>query len=234
MSGEHPLDEDLVMLHYGEADDQETLAAHVASCESCRLRRETLVQMLAFASETSIPERGEDYGEAVWRKLQPRLSATPRPAGRLLVAFAFAASIVVAFLVGRSYPTPIPEVSRERVFLAGVEDHLDRSQRVLVELSHVDPQRTESLEPERRLAEDLVLSNRLFRQTAARSGDKGLEKILGDLERVLLEIENSPEPLAPVELKALQKRVDALLFKVRVVGSTVKQRKQATYSVATS
>ncbi len=43
-------------------------------------------------------------------------------------------------------------------------------------------------------------ANRLYRQTAASSGDDRVVSLLDDLERVLLEVAHSPEELHGVEI----------------------------------
>jgi hypothetical protein len=230
---DHPADEDLVLSHYGEGDPAET-AAHLEGCARCRDRRDDLVAMLSLASDDPVPERDPGYGERVWLRLEPRLRK-PTFLRRAGPPLALAASLLLAFLLGflvRHPEAPIPPEGRERVFLASVSDHLDRSERMLVELSH-DPG-TRDRAPERRQAEDLVFSNRIYRQTAASSGDPALVQILEELERVLVEVENGPDTLSPSQKAALQKRADSLLFKVRVMESRVRQRKSAALPPATS
>jgi len=50
--------------------------------------------------------------------------------------------------------------------------------------------------------------------------------VLDELERVLVEVANAPDRLSPVETKELARRIESrgLLFKVRVIGSRVKER----------
>jgi hypothetical protein len=81
---------------------------------------------------------------------------------------------------------------------------------------------------ERERAGDLVAENRLYRQTAARTGDTRVASVLDDLEPVLLEIAHGPDRLTPEEVENLRQRIegDGILFKVRVVGSTVRHREE--------
>jgi hypothetical protein len=107
--------------------------------------------------------------------------------------------------------------TRERILLAAVARHLDRSQRVLVELSHADDADLGEL-PAR--AERLVAENRLYRQSAEQAGEAGLASLLDDLGRVLVEVAHAPDPMTRDEVRALNARVERkeLLFRVRVVG----------------
>ena len=81
---------------------------------------------------------------------------------------------------------------------------------------------------ERERAGDLVAENRLYRQTAARTGDARVTSVLDDLEPVLLEIAHGPDRLTPEEVENLRQRIegDGILFKVRVAGSTVRHREE--------
>jgi hypothetical protein len=53
--------------------------------------------------------------------------------------------------------------------------------------------------------------------------------MLEELERVLVEVSAGPERLAPGDLAELQRRIESrgLLFKIRVVGSQVREREKA-------
>jgi hypothetical protein len=52
--------------------------------------------------------------------------------------------------------------------------------------------------------------------------------VLEELERVLVEVAAGPDALAPQDVAELQRRIEArgLLFKVRVVGSQVRERER--------
>jgi hypothetical protein len=188
----------------------------------------------------SVPERGPEYGQQVWERIEGRLSAMPpaRPVRvffpwRWAMASGFAALLVVAFLAGRFFPwsptRPEPVLSDalvgERVLKAAVADYLERSQVVLVELSNASPKGVLDITAEQARAADLVMENRLYRQTAARTGDVAVAGVLEELERVLLEIAHAPSQISPGELETLRGRLEAdgILFKIRVLGSNVRE-----------
>ena len=77
-----------------------------------------------------------------------------------------------------------------------------------------------------RAAEDLLESNRLYRQTAANTGDVATAALLDDLERVLLEIAHSPSEVSEKQLDELRKQIEdrGILFKVKVFGSQVEHQ----------
>ena len=111
-----------------------------------------------------------------------------------------------------------------QILLVVVGDHLDQSERMLLEVVNADAHRSLDMSEESKRAEDLVSSNRMYRLTAAQRGETRIASLLADLEPVLLELAHSGKSLTPGEVGALQKRIDdkGLLFKVRVVNARTK------------
>jgi len=87
---------------------------------------------------------------------------------------------------------------------------------------------SERTEEERERARDLLNDNRLLRQTAVRNGDVADASLLDELERVLLDVANSPAEMPARDFEALQGRIDdeGLLFKIRITTSGVRFRGQ--------
>jgi sensor domain CHASE-containing protein len=81
---------------------------------------------------------------------------------------------------------------------------------------------------EREIAQNLVANSRLYRQTAASTGEAGVASVLDDLERVLVEVANGPATLSSKEVGELRQRIESkgILFKVRVLGSQVREREK--------
>jgi hypothetical protein len=233
---DHPSTDDLVLHYYREAESGPEIDRHLEGCAACRTAFEAVRTTLAAVEAETPPERSADYGEVVWRRLQPKLEAPRRlrramPWPRLLGTAALAASLVAAFLLGRFLPRPGEGTSgpvRERILLVAVGDHLERSQVVLLELLNADPRVPLDVTAEQRSAEDLLSANRLYRQAAVRSGDAGVARVLDELERVLVEVANGPSELAPDDLAALRRRIEAqgVLFRVRVIGSQIREREK--------
>ena len=230
----HLSEEDLVFHHYGEHDEAARVEDHLRSCLDCRAAAEALRVDLAKI-ELPSPARGPDYGERVWAALAPRLEeptrrqVTRRPfAGRAASFLAIAAGLVLAFALGRILPRPgearRAAATRERILLVAVGRHLERSQRVLVELSHADAEEPVDVSAQ---AAHLVAENRLYRQTAERAGEAGLASVLDELERVFVEAANSGS-LTPDEVRNLNERIErkGLLFKVRVLDSQLRARQR--------
>jgi hypothetical protein len=231
------LDDDALVLHAtGDVDDPAAVEAHLATCAECRERRAEIGGVMA-AARPEVADPGADFEARTWARLQPALGPrrlrTWKAPGAWL---ALAASLAVAFLLGRQFPqAPLPapspasaaldEAARERILLTEVEEHLERSQRVLVAASHA--QAPGELEPARAVAADLVRDNRLYRQTALRTGEARLVDVLDELERLLVDLSKAPEDSPATDARALQGRVDDVLFKVRVLGARLRGRDPA-------
>ncbi len=98
---------------------------------------------------------------------------------------------------------------------------------MLAEIENAAPDRDE-FKDERDRAHELLGANRLLRQTALRLGDRTDAALLDELERVLLDVANSPPKMEAVNLKRLQKRIghEGLLFRVRITSTDSRERGQ--------
>ncbi|HTU35421.1 MAG TPA: hypothetical protein VMF66_16580 [Candidatus Acidoferrum sp.] len=249
----HPDDEQLIALYYGEGRDTDSLREHLRGCLTCRENFSSLEQTLDAVKNMPVPERDSDYGSQVWYAIANRLDLPERrPAEQRRVTFglrglagvgALAAMIVAAFLAGRYWPRrPAPTVAtntaqiRKGVLLVAVSDHLDHAQMVLMELANGDsdgtaqkPAEKINIANEQEWAEQLLVSNRLYEQTAQQTRDPEIENILSALEPVLLEIAHSPDQVSSQQLQEIQDRIrnTGILFKVRVVSSDVRDKERS-------
>jgi hypothetical protein len=232
----HVSEEGLILARY---DGDRAVTRHLAVCLSCRRQMAELERLLSAVEKAPVPERGESYGREVWRKIEDRLPERRERSWRLSIgaprlafAGALAAVALAAFLAGRLWrgpgEAPAPP-ARERILRAAVGDHLDRSQAVLLEILHSPIARgAADAEGERARVEELLAANRLYRLSAASSGERGVSDVLEDLERVLLEIAHAPTPGLPDEVRSSARRteVEEVLFKIRVLGSRMRQREE--------
>jgi hypothetical protein len=251
----HLNEEQLVLYHYGEAQDRTDAAEHLEACESCRANYQALRRVLAAVDTMPVPERNGRYGAEVWRQLRPHLADRPARAAsrwsdhlhlfqfpRWALASGLALLVVGAFFAGRFWSQPAPHAAptiaqspqplspqaRERVLLREIGDHLERSQLALIELINTKTNGAVDISAEQILARELASMNRLFRRTAADAGEPGMAGVLEELELVLVEVANGPAKLSADEFAALRQRVgaDGLLFKVKVVTAQVRAKEQ--------
>ena len=239
----HLTETELIAYRDGEPKQRTEIAAHVRECPECREELERIEAVYLALDALPVPEPGEDYERRVWQRLAPKLPERTRrwwegmfEFRRLALMGGVAALVVLAFFLGRNTGGPGGGVAdagkvRERVLLVAVGDHLGRSEMVLMELANAEPEKGQKvidISSAQKRAEDLVESNRLYRQTAVRDGDTAMATTLDELERVLLEIANSPDEITPAQFESLQKRIASrgILFKVRVIQQDVKEKEK--------
>jgi putative zinc finger protein len=99
---------------------------------------------------------------------------------------------VTAPAAGR--PAPNADPRPDRVLREGSAEHLERSKLVVLGLATRDPHaRAADWEYERTLAGTLLQDTRLYRQAALQGGAADVERVMRDLETVLLEASMSDE-----------------------------------------
>jgi hypothetical protein len=240
----HRTEEELIGYRDGEATEREDIAAHLKECGECREELSRIEAVFGALDAMSVPDPGDDYGERVWQRIAPRLDEQKARwwetffVPQRLVAFGgVVALVILAFVAGRitRRPAPVGDQAdaakvRERVLVVAVGEHLGRTEMVLMELENAPEQKGQkpiNISETQRRAEDLVEENRLYRQTALKEGDRAMVGTLDELERVLLDIANSPEEVTPAAFETIRKRIEAqgLLFKVRVVKQGLDERK---------
>jgi hypothetical protein len=244
----HCTEDDLILHYYGEAGDRGVVEQHLGVCARCSAEYRALEQMLELVSTTAVPDRDAGYAAHVWQRLRGHLESEDAPWWKpwiqwrtVWLAAAAAAVMIAAFVAGRMWPYPqsraLPAsttvasealASDERVRLAALGDHLERSERVLLDLVNADGDKVD-LSAQQTWAAELVDSNRLYRDAAVRAGDGLVAGVLDDLERNLLDIVHGPSTATPAELETVRSRVDAaaLLFKVRVLADDLQEREAA-------
>jgi hypothetical protein len=250
----HLSEEELIAQFYGEGD-KATAEGHLERCAECSEAYTALQSDLAEMKFAEPPDRDGFYGKRVWASLSGSLDAyEPRRrtwlGGGLWRGLSYAAACVLllacTFIGGRLWERkqaqrtaeihpgqkqqqigPVPQ--GERVVVVVLSDHLDRSERLLVELKHADAEGTgtASLLPDE--AQSLLAANRICRQNASQLDDPELATALRSLDHLLEELANQPGGLNSATLTRLQNETNAdrLLFEVRVLRSRLPDRQTA-------
>lgn len=229
----HLTDEQLIEHFLAEGANRVVVETHLRICNRC----EQVYEEISNAMEVRAPEppaREPGYGRRVWQTIQAPLRPYPERSKRsyfswprLVLAGACLLGIAAAFFSGaiwqrlRTHP---PEAAnsaqaKERVVLFILGDHLDRSECLLVQLSHaggVEGDPDYSLQTE---ARQLLPDNRLYRQAISANHDPIMTAALDHLERVLLEVANSPDKLNSADIARIEQEMntDSLLFQIRVL-----------------
>jgi hypothetical protein len=233
----HLNEEELIEHHYGESDAK--VEHHLQVCGECAQDYAALASDLASLKAAEPPARDALYGEQVWRSLSSSLPAYAIRRRSWLgvslwqgVGYAAACVLIVcgAFLAGRQWEQGKPRAaaniggqSKQQVVLVVLGDHLDRSERLLIELKHADASNADIVSPLREEARNLLAANRLCRQSAVQIDDPTLATSLDHLGRVLAELADEPGGVSSSTIVRLQNEMnrDGLLFEIRVLRSRV-------------
>jgi hypothetical protein len=233
----HLEEAELVEHYYEESANMGESERHLKACPVCAKRYAELCRDLDGVAAPTPPERREDYVEQVWQSIRASLPVYEKPKSGWIGyyrplgwATACVLLVAVAFVAGRrwerkqasSVAVAVDPQARQRVLIVVLGDHLDRSERLLVELNHANGNDLPAL-PLRSQARELLASNRLVRQSAMQAGDLYVEASLDRLERLLMELANEPDKLTEADLNRLRQEMntDGLLFDIRVLRSRV-------------
>ncbi|HEY7473866.1 MAG TPA: hypothetical protein VH679_02575 [Vicinamibacterales bacterium] len=251
----HPSEDDLILHFYGEgpASSEPRIDDHLRSCISCRAAWSELSRTLKLVDAARLPDAPSGFEHVMWARVEQALMRPAAPPRRSiwslkqLVPLGALAALVVAAValavmsqrrpattgVPASGAAPAavaarPDRTSERVLLTALDSHFEQTELLLVELMNAPDGAVNDLDFERSTADDLVASGRLYRATAERTGHLHVAQMLDDLEPVLVEVARSPEKVDKHEFKSWRDRIDRadLLFKVRVVGNEIRERKQ--------
>ncbi|HYN09291.1 MAG TPA: hypothetical protein VES67_18050 [Vicinamibacterales bacterium] len=251
----HPSEDDLILHFYGEGHDgsEPRVDEHLRTCVSCRMAWTDLTETLKLVDAARLPEAPSGFEGVMWARVEQALMVL-RPMAptrrsiwsirQLVPLTALAALIVAAVALAVMSQRPAttvpatgapasavaarPDYTPERMLLTALDSHFEQTELLLVELMNAPDGANSDLDFERATADDLVASGRLYRATAERTGHTRVVQMLEDLEPVLVEVARSPAKVDKNEFKVWRERIgDAdLLFKVRVVGNDIRERKQ--------
>lgn len=256
---DHVAEEDFVLDYYGEleASERDRVRDHLARCGACQLADQDVRATLRLVDVAPPPEPPPSFEREMWARIEPhvaggmpRASWSERLLGLLRVeggyrmraawAVGVTAALVAAFFVGRAGRTQEPGAvntgagalavaARERVLDAEVEEHFERSQRVLSDLVNAEGPGPAMLASDRARAADLVAAGRVYRRSADALGEAATSELLEDLERVLLDVANSAPDSASDDLRDVRARIDEqdLVFRLRVVGAELQRRERS-------
>jgi len=236
----HLTDEQLVEHWLAEGGNRLLVETHLRICSRCEHSYEEICNAMGVRAPEP-PSREPGYGKRVWQSIQGDLLPYPAKAKpsyfswpRLVLAAACLLGLAAAFIGGSMWERSHRQTSqaanaaqqRERVVFVILGDHLDRSERLLVQLNHA---RAEQGDPDDSLqaeARQLLPDNRLYRQAVSAQGDPIMAAALDQLERVLLEIANTPGKLGSEDLARIEQAMntDSLLFQIRVLRARNSQQ----------
>lgn len=246
----HLTEEEMIEQVYGEREKTVAVERHLAACPLCAAAFAELQRDLAEVDRIQAPLRDDLYGARVWAAIADSLPVyKPRPrslwaafwSNPWLKGLSYAAItallVATAFYAGRLseqqkmqppvvHINPTPTQPKQPIVVVVLDDHLDRSERFLVQLKHADLDSTDQALPMRDEARSLLAANRICRQKADKTSDPELTTALDHLDRLLANAANAPGGLNAQSIAKLQDEMnaDGVLFEVRVVRSRIAHR----------
>jgi hypothetical protein len=241
----HLTEEEMMEQVYGESESKAAVERHLAACRECAANFAELQRDLAALDRVDAPARDMGYGERVWASIAPLLPVYRAEKRRwwstgvwkgLSYAAACALLVACAFYAGRVWEQkkqpPVAQAAprnpapKQPIVVVVLDDHLDRSERFLVELKHADMDSAAMASPMRDEARSLLAANRVARKDAAQADDPELKTALGHLDSLLAEAANEPGGLNAATIAKLQDEMnaDGVLFEVRVLRSRIAHR----------
>ncbi len=247
----HVTEEEMIAEVYGEGGNGAAVEQHLASCPECAQGFAELKRDLADLDQVEAPERDEGYGERVWAAIAPSLPsyaqqkrrwwASVWPASGWMRGMGFAAACALlaasAFYAGQVWEQKKqaavankehqPPQAKQPIVVVVLDEHLDRSERFLVQLKHADMDSAQMASPLRDEARSLLAANRICRKNLAQTSDPELATALDHLDSLLAEAANEPGGLNAQAIAKLQDEMnaDGLLFEVRVLRSRIASHK---------
>lgn len=239
----HLTEEEHVLACYSEPLPLEE-RVHLSTCSECRAAVTHLKRLLEMADQDFSPEPEASFEDRVWATLQWQLpSRRSSMKSWWLPAAAAVAFLLIGFGAGQflrrgndgrvsvtarhhqpALPSVKPEDGRVAALHSAGREQLDRSSRLLIDVSN---QSTDDADfsAVRAKAEELVSDNRLLRAASKKGRRDEVSELLDDIEPILVELAHSSSDMSPEELAAIQHRIEShkLLFKLRVVSSTLRE-----------
>lgn len=237
-------DDDLTLLYYGEQNDP-ALAASVAASPELTARFDALCAELSHVDDFVPPQRDDDYGADVWRRISPRLETERKKPtelwqglltvlGQPRFSLAGAMSLVMvaslAFMLGRQSDQPgnlppqgseavpataMTEFDTGRLLTSSVSGHLEQLNLALTQFVNLPD--TSAADAGRAI--DMLVANRLYRQAAVTQGNQQLAAFLAELEPLLIELAYEAHKTSPATRDRMQQEVrNNLLFRVRIMN----------------
>ena len=174
------------------------------------------------------------WGTGGW-SANPWANSWLKSVGLKGLSYAAACALLVccAFYAGRIWEQqkqppiakvePKPPQTRQPIVVVVLDDHLDRSERFLVQLKHADMDSAQMASPLRDEARSLLVANRVCRKNLAKTSDPELATALDHLDSLLAETANEPGGLNAMSIAKLQDEMnaDGLLFEVRVLRTRI-------------
>jgi hypothetical protein len=243
---------------YGELNEEqrETFNNHLHSCIACRKSFARMKKALSVMSQRTRPQPGEEFWAGYWDQLEQRMARErkqkqvqtwQRWAYRAAAVILLIGAGVILGRISRTLPgteQQVAEMPKAQVPVQQAkleqrtQDFLGKSEILLLGIIHFDPAKQDQaaidIPRQKKISGDLVHEASDLKKELSKNNDRRLEKLVGDLQLILIQIANLEEKEDLPEIEIVKSGVDreGILMKInmeqmRSRSASYKQSKSA-------
>jgi len=227
---------------YGEQNEQESkeFNAHLDSCEACRKSFARMEKTLSVMSRRTRTGPSVEFWSGYWDQLEQRMARDRKSAQmRTWQRWAYRAAAVILLIgagiilgrMSRMLPGPEQTVANAPTIQVPVQqaklqrrtqDFLGRSEILLLGIVHFDPSKQDQaaidIPRQKQISKDLIQEASYLKKELSNNKDGRLEKLVGDLQLILVQIANLEEKEDLPEIEIVKGGVDrkGLLLKINL------------------
>jgi hypothetical protein len=219
-----------------DPDAKQSFHAHLESCIRCRKAFRKMKRALGVMSRRVRVEPPQQFWDGYWTNLEQRMRQEKKVVVPQKIRWIYRAAAVVLLIgagviLGRFLVPPQTVITDSRpggpeIVPAKLEQRtqnfLGRSEILLLGLVNFDPETEEpaslDLSKQKSVSKDLIQEAAYLKKELKDSDDRRLEKLVGDLELILLQIANLEEKEDLPEIELVKNGVDrkGLLLKINL------------------
>jgi hypothetical protein len=236
-----------------DQDEKKFLDAHLESCIKCNRAFRKMKRALGVMNQRVLTEPDQQFWDGYWDRLENRMQQEKQIAPRrstqwqqwVYRAAAVLFLIGAGVLLGRFW-VPAPTVITENrstevpVMQANLDQRtqqfLGRSEIILLGLVNYDPETEETaaldITKQKAVSRNLIHEASYLKKQLADGEDKRLEKLVADLELILMQIANLEEAQDVPEIELVKSGVDrkGLLLKINLEQMKTSRQRAKTMS----
>ena len=223
---------------YDELNEEENknFKEHLQSCPKCSRAFRKMKRTLNVMSTRTRPEPPAQFWDGYYDKLEQRMQREKKASAFQWKSWALRAAAVILLIgagviIGRmgrfdtslvdnksTPPVPIAQVKLQQ----RTQDFLGRSQILLLGIVNFDPEKQDpaalDIGRQKQISGDLIHEATYLKKELSNTNDRRLEKLVGDLELILLQIKNLEEKEDLPEIELVKSGVDrkGLLLKINL------------------
>jgi hypothetical protein len=223
---------------YNELDPeaQETFRTHLQSCVKCWKAFRKMKRAMGVMNQRVRIEPDQEFWAGYWGRLEKRMQQEKRVVAPKWTHWAYRAAAVIVLIgigviLGRFNPVPRETTTQVRPTVQPVvqakleqrtQDFLGRSEVLLLGLVNFNAESDDAeavdITKQKAMSKDLIQEASYLKKELSDTNDGRLEKLVGDLELILMQIANLEEKEDLPEIELVKNGVDrkGLLLKINL------------------